>query len=217
VVVIDAKPEGERIARADDPDPPFRDLAGKVVPVAETLAVGLEKNVRTIHVVGGKIGLVDPSQQRIVFRVQPFGDKRFLGDFLAGALVGEIQTRRALEDDEQQNYDNKIHQTNFDDFLKIMINVGQIQSCEPMEGSSKLYRLSVDFGELGKRQILSGIAKFYACEELVGRKGIFVTNLTPRKMMGTVSEGMILGASDENGTYRIAAANPRIANGTRLS
>ncbi|MCZ6862604.1 MAG: hypothetical protein O7I42_20420 [Alphaproteobacteria bacterium] len=62
VVVIDTIAERERITRTYDPDPPFRNLGGKIVLVAESLAVGLEKNFRTIHVVNRNIGLVDPPQ-----------------------------------------------------------------------------------------------------------------------------------------------------------
>ena len=104
-----------------------------------------------------------------------------------------------------------------DDFIKVEMNVGQIKECEPLEGSSKLLKLTVDFGPLGTRQILAGIAKFYVPEELVGRKGAFVTNLPPRKMAGSVSEGMILGTKDDDGNYYIVAVNQKAANGARLS
>jgi methionyl-tRNA synthetase len=104
-----------------------------------------------------------------------------------------------------------------DDFIKVEMNVGQIKECEPLEGSSKLYKLVVDLGLLGKRQVLAGIAKFYAPEELIGRKGSFVTNLAPRQMAGSVSEAMIMCAKDNDGNFCIVAINPQIANGTRLS
>jgi methionine--tRNA ligase beta chain len=82
---------------------------------------------------------------------------------------------------------------NFDDFAKIEMRVGKIISAEPIEGSEKLLKLQVDFGEEA-RQILSGIAKWYTPEELVNKSAVFVTNLEPRMMMGLESQGMLLAA-----------------------
>lgn len=88
---------------------------------------------------------------------------------------------------------------NYDDFSKIDVRIGTIISAENVEKSTKLLKLEVDFGELGKRQILTGIAQWYKPEELVGMKTTFVINLEPRKMMGLESQGMIfaLGLDDD--------------------
>ncbi len=83
-----------------------------------------------------------------------------------------------------------------DDFSKIEMKVGKILSAEPIEGSDKLLKLSVDFAEGEPRQILSGIAKYFpSADSVVGKKVAFVTNLEPRKMMGLDSNGMILAVS----------------------
>ncbi len=82
----------------------------------------------------------------------------------------------------------------YDDFAKLDIRVGLIENCEEKEGSDKLLRLTVDFGELGKRNILSGIKAWYKPTDLIGKQFTFVVNLAPRKMMGEFSEGMILAA-----------------------
>lgn len=82
----------------------------------------------------------------------------------------------------------------YDDFAKIDIRVGTIEHCEEKEGSDKLLRLTVDFGDAGKRNILSGIKKWYKPADLIGKQFAFVFNLAPRKMMGEFSEGMILAA-----------------------
>ena len=82
----------------------------------------------------------------------------------------------------------------YEDFAKLDIRVGLIENCEEKEGSDKLLRLTVDFGELGKRNILSGIKKWYKPNDLMGKQFTFVVNLAPRKMMGEFSEGMILAA-----------------------
>lgn len=84
-----------------------------------------------------------------------------------------------------------------DDFKKVEIKAGKIISAEPVEGSEKLLKLSVDFNEEQPRQVLSGIAKYITPEELVGTTCAFVTNLEPRNMMGMESQAMILAFSGE--------------------
>lgn len=82
---------------------------------------------------------------------------------------------------------------NIEDFAKVDFRVGTILTCDFVEGSEKLYRLHVDFGEgIGKRQILTGLAKYFTPEELTGFQTIFIINLEPRTMMGLVSEGMLV-------------------------
>ena len=82
----------------------------------------------------------------------------------------------------------------FDDFKKTELRIGQIKSAEAVEGSEKLLKLTVDFGEAGERQILSGIAKTYTPESLVNVRAAFVFNLEPRKLMGIESQRVILTA-----------------------
>ncbi|MBX4191964.1 methionine--tRNA ligase subunit beta [Candidatus Parcubacteria bacterium] len=87
-----------------------------------------------------------------------------------------------------------------DDFKKVEIRVGEIMIAERIEGSDKLLKLKVNFGD-EERQVLSGIAPFFSDpQELVGKKCPFVTNLAPRMMMGLESQAMILavGGDDEN-------------------
>jgi methionyl-tRNA synthetase len=84
-----------------------------------------------------------------------------------------------------------------DDFKKVEIKAGKVISAEPVEGSEKLLKLSVDFGEENPRQVISGIAKFIKPEDLVGTICTFVTNLEPREIMGLKSEAMIMAVSGE--------------------
>jgi len=90
----------------------------------------------------------------------------------------------------------------FNDFQKIEIKVGAILSAEKVEGSEKLLKLSVDFGELAPRQVISGIAKTFSpengLEKLIGKQFLFVTNLEPRNIMGLESQAMILAAHKPN-------------------
>ena len=83
----------------------------------------------------------------------------------------------------------------FDEFKKLDIRIGKILSAERIESSNKLLKLQVDFGT-EKRQILTGIAKFYEPESLVGKLCPFIFNLEPKKMGELESEGMILSADD---------------------
>lgn len=82
----------------------------------------------------------------------------------------------------------------FEDFAKVEMKTGKILSAEPVEGSEKLIKLMVDIGEENPRQVLAGIAKFYAPNELIDRTVVIVTNLEPRMIMGLESQGMLLAA-----------------------
>jgi methionyl-tRNA synthetase len=82
-----------------------------------------------------------------------------------------------------------------EDFAKLDLRIGKVLECEFVEGSDKLLRFKLDAGDLGERQIFSGIrAAYQAPEKLVGRHVVFIANLAPRKMRFGVSEGMILSA-----------------------
>lgn len=85
---------------------------------------------------------------------------------------------------------------NYEDFSKVELKVGKVLTAEPIEGSEKLLKLEVNFGE-ETRQILSGIAKWYSPKDLIGKFFVFVTNLEPRKMMGLESFGMILATDTD--------------------
>lgn len=80
----------------------------------------------------------------------------------------------------------------YEEFEKVQVRVGTIENCTKVEGSSKLFKLDVDFGELGKRTILTGMQPFYTEETFKGLQTLFVFNLAPRKMMGLESQGMLL-------------------------
>ncbi|TBR10292.1 MAG: methionine--tRNA ligase, partial [Lysobacter sp.] len=100
-----------------------------------------------------------------------------------------------------------------DDFAKLDLRIGRVIACELVEGSDKLLRFELDAGELGRRQIFSGIRASYGePEKLVGRNVVFIANLAPRKMRFGVSEGMILSAGFDAGALALldadAAAQP---------
>ncbi len=82
-----------------------------------------------------------------------------------------------------------------DDFAKVDLRIAKIVNCEPVEGSTKLLRLTLDAGEGRMRNVFSGIAAHYTPDQLVGKLTVLVANLAPRKMKFGISEGMVLAAS----------------------
>lgn len=102
------------------------------------------------------------------------------------------------------------------DFQKLDIRVGTIMQCEALPKSQKLLKLLVDIGEETPRQILSGIATFYDTQSLIGKQVCLLVNLKPAKMMGEISEGMILASKDDNGLSLLSIDSTR-ANGSKIS
>ena len=102
------------------------------------------------------------------------------------------------------------------------MKIGKVLTAEPVEGSSKLLKLSVDFAETDEagaskpRQVVSGIAKDVKPEDIIGKLFPFVTNLPPRPMMGIESQAMIVVACDDQG---LTLLNPTrdVALGSKLS
>jgi methionyl-tRNA synthetase len=95
-----------------------------------------------------------------------------------------------------------------DDFAKLDLRIGKVLVCEFVEGSDKLLRFELDAGDLGKRQIFSGIRASYGePEALVGRSVVFIANLAPRKMRFGLSEGMILSAGFDGGALALLDAD----------
>jgi len=84
---------------------------------------------------------------------------------------------------------------NLKDLEKLDLRVAEIANAEEIEGANKLYKLSLNVGELGERIICAGIKEFYAADDLKNKKVIIITNLKPRKLRGIESQGMLLAAS----------------------
>jgi methionyl-tRNA synthetase len=126
----------------------------------------------------------------------------------------EIQAPAAASSKDEKNA-VVADEIGIDDVVKVHMVVGTITDCKPVPNSDKLLCLQVDAGEYGKRQILSGVAKDLKPEELVGRQGIFIANLKPRKMAGMMSEGMMLYAYDVDGKNKLATVDGA-ANGKRV-
>jgi methionyl-tRNA synthetase len=97
------------------------------------------------------------------------------------------------------------------DFAKVKLKVGKVIEAQRVEGSNKLVKLQVDTGE--KRQIVAGIGKTYAPEDLNGKSIVVVTNLKPAKLMGVESQGMLLAATDSEGVLSILTPEKNVKQG----
>ena len=100
-----------------------------------------------------------------------------------------------------------------EEFQKVALRVGQIVACEPVPKSDKLLKLSVDLGS-ERRQVVSGIAKFYTPESLVGKKIILVANLKPVKLRGVESNGMILASGEDE--IKVVFVDDSVPNGSTV-
>ncbi len=101
----------------------------------------------------------------------------------------------------------------FSDFEKLDLRVGEIMEATLLEGSKNLIIMKVDLGDdYGMVEILSGLAKFYQPEDLIGNKYIFLANLEPKKLMGKDSNGMILVADDPE-KFELIPLDKNLKNG----
>jgi methionyl-tRNA synthetase len=88
----------------------------------------------------------------------------------------------------------------YEDFKKLDMRIGTIKEIEPVEGTDKLLRCQIDFGEPELRQIVSGIREFYPdYESLIGKQVLYVVNLEPREIRGHMSHGMLMAVDGMEG------------------
>ncbi len=104
----------------------------------------------------------------------------------------------------------------FGDFEKLDIRVGHIKDCQKVKKSNKLLQFTIDDGSGVDRTILSGIAKFYEPEQLIGKDVLFVANFEPRKMMGIESQGMILSAVNFDGSLNVTTTLGEVMPGSEV-
>lgn len=124
----------------------------------------------------------------------------------------EEKTQIKTKEQEELKEENKIK---IDDFLLCDLRVGEIKEARAVEGSDKLLCFKVDLGEGRMRQIVSGIAKDYQPQELIGVQVCVVANLKPVKLMGLLSEGMILSVKDAKG-LRLIIPQEKKENGSKI-
>lgn len=104
----------------------------------------------------------------------------------------------------------------FSDFEKLDIRVGRIKQCERVKKANKLLKFTIDDGSGTDRTIVSGIAKFYEPETLVGTDICFIANLAPRKLMGIESQGMILSAVDFDDSLSVIRVDREVKAGSQV-
>jgi methionyl-tRNA synthetase len=125
----------------------------------------------------------------------------------------ECETKKEDNSSTVEEDDNLI---TIDKFFETTLKIGTIVEAQEVPKSKKLLKLQVDLGEGKNRQILAGIKEFYSAEELVGTQACVVANLKPAKLMGMLSEGMLMAAKDENGLSLIRPETPK-KSGTKIS
>ncbi len=106
----------------------------------------------------------------------------------------------------------------YSDWQKLDLRIAEIKKVEDIEGADKLYKLTLDVGNLGNRTVCAGIKPYYKKDKLKNKKVVLFTNLKPRTLRGIESQGMILAAgSSESNTCVLLTPDSDIANGTVIS
>ncbi len=132
----------------------------------------------------------------------------------------EAQVQKLLDTkkaNELNNYEPAAikEDTSFDDFMKMDIRVGTVLECAKVPKADKLLQFKIDDG-MGGRTIVSGIAKFYNPEDLVGKQVCFIANFPPRKLKGIESQGMILSAEDADGRLVLITPSDLVKTGVQV-
>ena len=125
------------------------------------------------------------------------------------------KAKAALEDADGANLEPLADIIGIDDFFKADLRIAEVKSCEKIPKAKKLLKLMLNDG-FGERQVVSGIAKWYAPDDLIGKKVILVANLSPAKLCGVESNGMIVAASVGEDA-KVIFVDKDIPNGSRLS
>lgn len=131
------------------------------------------------------------------------------------AQIEKLQATKAANELAERKAEPIAQDIQFDDFLKLDIRVGTVLECSKVPKADKLLQFKIDDG-LGGRTIVSGIAKHYQPEELVGKQVCFIANLPPRKLKGIESQGMLLSAEDLDGSLRLISPSVEVSPGSKV-
>ena len=129
------------------------------------------------------------------------------------AEKAEKKEEKAAKKEEKKSDDGI---ASFDDFMKIKLIAAKVIACERVEKSEKLLKETLDIGGGQTKTVCSGIAKYYAPEDMVGKMVVLVNNFAPRRMAGQVSEGMLLCAEDPDGSLRLLTVDGEVAPGSEI-
>ncbi len=137
-------------------------------------------------------------------------------DSVVEAQVQKLKDAKEKNLLEQWKPDEVKAEVDFPTFEKLDIRVGKVVECEKVPKADKLLKFKIDDG-MGGRTIVSGIAKFYAPEELIGKEVCFIANFAPRKLKGVESQGMILSAQDADGRLVVVGPTGPVRPGSSVS
>ena len=130
-------------------------------------------------------------------------------------LTALEELSKAAQEPEEDPLPEPLPEIAFDDFCKVEMTVVKVLTCEKVKKSDKLLKFTLNDGTKEPRQILSGIAKYYEPEQLIGKTLVAVTNLAPRKMMGQMSCGMLLSA-ERGDKLHLVMLDDAVPAGSRL-
>ncbi|UNK57694.1 methionine--tRNA ligase [Pseudoxanthomonas daejeonensis] len=194
----------------------FADIAGLLKPILPATATKAEQYLGVTLALGQRVELED----RTLAAYQPLFtriDTKLIAamteasrDTLAAAAPVAPTIEKKVESKPAAPVADNAAAPNIgiEDFAKLDLRIGTVLECGFVEGSDKLLRFLLDAGDLGKRQIFSGIRASYGePEKLVGRSVVFIANLAPRKMRFGISEGMILSAGFDGGALALLDAD----------
>lgn len=136
--------------------------------------------------------------------------------YIREEMRGSVKTPQdeEIKKVEKTEENPEIPEITIDDFMKVDLRVATVTACETVPKADKLLKLQVDLG-YEQRQVVSGIAKFYTPDDLIGQKVIVVANLKPVKLRGELSQGMIL-AGEKDGILKLASVDPKLENGAKV-
>lgn len=136
-------------------------------------------------------------------------------DNVIEAQIAKLQATKKANEASERKAAPIAEDIQFEDFLKLDIRVGTVLECIKVPKADKLLQFKIDDG-LGGRTIVSGIAKHYSPEELIGKQVCFIANLPPRKLKGIESQGMILSAEDLDGKLRVISPSEVLSPGSKV-
>lgn len=187
-------------------------MPGKIKLIADSLGITID-NKNYIKFIKNKEILHDTVITKVEQLFPRIEDVLLEQPAVSDVTKLQVETKKDEVEPFEIEDDNLI---TIDKFFETTIKIGTIIEAEAVPKSSKLLKLQVDVGESRNRQILAGIKEFYSPEDLVGTQACVVANLKPAKLMGMLSEGMLLAAKDENGLCLIRPEKPK-TSGTKIS
>ncbi len=186
-----------------DPFTPF-----SMKKLRDMLAYDCEANWQNI----GKQDLLNPGHQ--LGKAELLFQK--IEDDEVAKQLNKLQATKEQNEQENHHAAPIAEPVEFSSFEKLDIRVGKVLECRKVPKANKLLQFRIDDG-LGGRTIVSGLAKYYDPEELVGKQVCFIANFPPRKLMGVESEGMILSVQEADGTLSVITPSKPVAPGSKIS